>query len=131
MPEVRECFIHYTHAHYVLVEELGLSRNHATDWTLLGLFADAAQKEIGQLSCLTDRHAKGYLDKLNSTCTIRRGQTAHQTRIWPGTDDAPEPLDGLVLSGLSWTPRSLILKFGRLDLQVCLILFDNRYDDSD
>ena len=39
-------------------------------------------------------------------------------RIWPGTDESPERLDGLVLCGLSYTPHSLILKFRRLELQV-------------
>jgi len=129
MPEVRECSVHYIHTQYVLVEKLGLGQNQNNDWRLLGLFADATDKEAGIADghnlwpCLTDKHARGYVDRLDLSCTLTRGQTANQTRIWPGTPDAPEILDGLVLSGLSHTPRALILKFGRLDLEVWFILW--------
>lgn len=121
MPEIRECLIHYKHAHYVLVEELGLGQTPADHWALQALLADATNAEAGISKDttlrpgLTDKHANGYIDRLDSSCTLMRGQTANQTRIWPGTMDSPETIDGLILSGLSYTPRALILQFGRLD----------------
>jgi len=124
MPEIRECFIHFKHAHHVLVETLGLGQNQDYNWALQDLFADATDEEAGikkssKLQAgLTGRHEKGLLDRLDMSCMLMRGQTAHQTRVWPGTAESPEELTGLVLHGLSYTPRSLILKFGRLDLQV-------------
>ena len=98
-------------------------------WELLGLFADSTDEEAGMSSKkskgsntpdrgLTDRHRSGYIGQIDSACNLTRGQKSHQTRIWPGTEEEPGTLDGLILSGLSYTPRSLILKFGRLDLQV-------------
>lgn len=74
----------------------------------------------------TDKHKGGYVDQIGPECSFARGQKSYQTRIWPGTAE-PETLDGLVLSGLSYTPRSLILKFGRLDLQVCYLLAQPTY----
>ena len=129
MPEIRECFIHYKHAHYVLVEKLGLGQTTGNDWKLLGLFADSTDEEARIPSKkpkdsytpargVTEKHRSGYLDQIDPTCNFTRGQRSHQTRIWPGTEEEPETLDGLILSELSHTPRSLILKFGRLDLQV-------------
>jgi len=123
MPEIRECFIHFQHAHHVLVKTLGLGQNQDHNWALRDLCADATDEEAGMKKssephpCLTDRHARGFLDRLDVSCTLMRGQTAHQTRIWPGSDASPEGLSGLVLQNLSYTPRSLILKFGRLDLE--------------
>ena len=118
MPEIRECFIHYRHAHYVLVEKLGLGRNRDNDWALQALFADAtdverSERRPGLLPC----QINGFVGKLDSSCRLVRGQTSNQTRIWPGSATAVEEIDGLVLSGLSYTPRSLILKFQRLDSQ--------------
>ena len=124
MPEIRECFIHFKHVHHVFVKELGLGQNEDHDWALQGLSADATDEEAGIKKsskpqvCLTEKHRKGYIDRFDTSCVLMRGQTAHQTRIWTGTKEYPELLDGLVLSGLSHTPRSLILKFGKLDLQV-------------
>lgn len=42
MPEIRECLIHYKHAHYVLVEKLGLgsSQNTQVNWTFQELLVD-------------------------------------------------------------------------------------------
>lgn len=134
MPEIRECQIHFKHVHHVLVETLGLGRNKDHDWALQDLFADATDEEAGIKKSsklragLTDRHAGGFLDRLNISCTLMRGQKAHQTRIWPGTDESPERLDGLVLCGLSYTPRSLILEFGRLELQVWCHLHLHEYN---
>ena len=108
----------------MLVEQLGLSRNSAHNWTLQGLFADATDQEAGikgssKLQAgLTDRHAKGFLNQINISCKLTCSQKDHQTRIWPEVDKSPKKLDNLVLSGLSYTPRSLILKFSDLDLQV-------------
>jgi len=123
MPEIRECFIHFKHAHYILVEQLGLGQSRNDDWTLRGLFADATNAEAERKSCLSKKHACGFIDQLDTSCMFVHGQTANQTRIWPGTADAVETIDGLVLSALSYTPRALILKFGRgddegMDLQV-------------
>jgi hypothetical protein len=131
MPEIRECFIHYKHTHYVLVEQLKLGQGEL-DWTLQDLFADATDEEVrvsgggGPSIGLTNKHCKGYVDQIGSKCLVARGQKSHQTRIWPGNPKSPKTpdglalpsLDGLVLSGLSYTPRSLILIFGKLDLQV-------------
>ena len=129
MPEICECFIHYKHAHFVLVEQLGLGQNAENNWKLLGLFADSTDVEAGMSNKkfkdpptpargLTDKHRSSYIGQIDSTCNLTWGQKSHQTRIWPGTEEEPETLDGLALSGLSHTLRSLILKFGRLDLQV-------------
>ena len=126
MPEICECFIHFQHSHHVLVKELGLGCTGAHNWTLLGLSVDATDEEAGmkkspKLSGLTDNHANGYLDQIDGTCRLMRGQKDNQTWTWPGTVDSPEELEGLALCRVSYTPRSLILRFGRLDLQVCII----------
>ena len=136
MPEVRECFSHYKHAHHVLVEELGLGTPNSQNWTLRGLWADATREESGegkktekksQLAAgLTKLHARGYVDKITANCSLARGQQFHQTNIWPPSlrskdaseEYASDVLKSLVLEGISYTPRSLILKFGELDLQV-------------
>jgi len=128
MPEIRECFIHYKHAHYVLVEQLGLGQDNGPNWTLQNLFADSTDEEAkvfnkkpsGTAFGLTSKHGQGYIDQIGPTCTLVRGQKSNQTRIWPETAESEslETLDNLVLSGLSHTPRSLILNFGKLDLQV-------------
>src|ERR1700679_900603 len=104
MPEIRECFIHYKHAYHVLVEKLGLGWNQESDWTLQALFADATDLEAGiskgatPRPCLTDKHARGYVDQLNSSCTPTRGQKDKQTRFWAGTaDGAVNNIDSLVL----------------------------------
>ena len=108
----------------MLVEKLGLGRNSEHIWALQGLFVDATDVEAGIKGSsklqtgLTEKHAKGFLDQITASCKLRRGQTAHQTRIWPGTDESPEGLGDLILHGLSYTPRSLILKFKKHDLQV-------------
>jgi hypothetical protein len=138
MPEIRECFIHYKHACHVLVDKLGLGQNQDNNWALQAIFADATNAEAGITkgsnlrSCLTVRHGAGYIGQLDSSCTLKRGQTTHQTSIWPGTVDAVEEVNSLALSGLSYTPRALILKFKwldpqgpdqGLDLQVCSVIY--------
>ena len=121
--------MHYKHAHYILVEQLKLGNNHNDPtWTLRGLWADATKAESGEggnkglAPGLTKLHAKGFVDKINANCRIARGQKSHQTKIWPTELGKPKcalsTLDSLVLLGISYTPRSLILKFGELDLQV-------------
>lgn len=65
MPEIGQCFIHNKHAHYVLVEKLGLSQNQDNDWALPAILADATDLEAGLKGskirpCLTDKHARGY-----------------------------------------------------------------------
>lgn len=80
MPEIRECFIHFQHASYVLVEKLGLGCNENHNWTLLGLFVDATDEEAGLKKSstlrpgLTDNHAKGYLDQIDMSCTLTRSE---------------------------------------------------------
>jgi len=134
--------MHYKHTHYVLVEDLKLGTGKIINWTLRGLWADATQEESGELTPkdrktggnkkpklslgLTDLHARGYVDKITANCTAERGQKSHQTRIWPpslwsmdaSAEHALLALESLVLKGISYTPRSLILKFKKLDLQV-------------
>jgi len=133
--------MHYKHTHYVFVEKLGLGTGNR-DWTVRGLWADATQEESSiskskdkkaggakksrLASGLTGLHAKGYVDKITANCSLARGQKSHQTNIWPPQLQSTDPsvehashvLESLVLEGISWTPRSLILKFGELDLQV-------------
>jgi len=130
MPEIRECLMHYKHAHHVLVECLGLGKNNGAIWTLRELWADATNAESGVgankalASGLTKLHGKGYVDKINAKCRAVRGQKSHQTRIWPTESKrALSTLESLVLQGISYTPRSLILKFEDLDLQVIFLRF--------
>lgn len=126
MPEIRECIMHFKHAKHVLVDKLGLGSNQNHSWVLQDIFADATDVEAGRKKpfklnpCLTTRHAEGHVDILNTSCTLKRGQKDNQSRIWPGTDKNPRSLDGLILQGISYTPRSLILQFGELDLQVSI-----------
>ena len=71
-------------------------------------------------------HTKGYMDRINTGSRLVRGQKSHQTKIWPvdsESGDALDSLDSLVLQGISYTPRSLILQFGELDLQVIILMF--------
>ena len=141
MPEIRECFIHYTHAHHVLVKSLGLGKTLDNNWTLRALWAGATQgecnmKETGQrkrgtpASGITNLQIKGYADKIAANFTAVRGQKDNQTRIWPpplcSTDGSEQyaslVLSSLVLEGIAYTPWSLILKFGELDPQVSSFL---------
>ena len=143
MPEIRECLVHYKHAYHILVEKLNLGKNPGDPiWTLRELWADATRAESGEggkrlASGLTKLHAKGYVDKIDANCRAARGQKDHQTKIWPPEPGKPEKgkpmvalstLDSLVLLGISYTPRSLILKFRKQDLQVIpLIIPQNDY----
>jgi len=131
MPEIRECWIHYIHAKYVLVEKLGLGNNPKDSrWTLRGLWADATKSESGEggkrlALGLTKLHTKGYLDEIGPKGKLARGQKSNQTRIWPAdlkSEKAMDSLESLILQGISYTPRSLILKFGKLDLQVIVLV---------
>jgi len=118
MPEICECFIHYKHACHVLVEKLGLGQNDTHNWALQALFADATDAESSNSAHwpdLTQNHYRGFVGQLNSSCTLKHGQQANQTMIWPNTATGVKEIDSLVLSGLSYTPRSLILKFQWLD----------------
>jgi hypothetical protein len=45
IPKIQECFIHFKHAHYVLVEKLGLGQNKDHNWALQDLYADATNDE--------------------------------------------------------------------------------------
>lgn len=123
MPEIRECFIHFKHTHHVLVEQLHLGQNSDVNWALQGLFADATEgeAEISLVDGLTQKHCQGFVDEIGPSCQMARGHMASQTKIWPRAADSPgdpDDISDLVLEGLSYTPRSLILKFGRVDLQV-------------
>jgi hypothetical protein len=142
MPEIRECFMHYKHTHYVLVESLGLGeRKNDPAWTLRSLWADATNAEASRGGKspppgLSKLHVKGYVDEINAKCECTRGQVKRQTMIWPTEMVRLKPggprrpvalstLQGLVLQAISYTPRSLILKFGKLDLQVVSDLVGN------
>jgi len=125
MPEIRECFIHYKHAKHILVENLGLGNHPNPTWPLRALWADATKSEASKgstkrkASGVTKLHGKGYVDEIGGHCKFARGQQSHQTRIWPAKSEcALDSLESLVLQGISYTPRSLILSFGVLDLQV-------------
>jgi hypothetical protein len=131
MPEIRECLMHYKHAHHVLVEDFHLGKvQDNIAWTLRGLWADATQAESSKggkpAVGMTKLHAKGYMDKIGPKCKAVRGQKSHQTRIWPPDFADPKlplsTLESLVLQGISYTPRSLILKFKELDLQVISLI---------
>ena len=37
--------MHYKHAHYVLVEQLGLGQDNGPDWALRNLFVDSTDEE--------------------------------------------------------------------------------------
>lgn len=117
----------------MLVENLGLGETLGDPrWTLRVLWADATKSESGEggktpAAGLTKLHTMGYVDKINVRCKLVRGQKSHQTRIWPvdlESGDAIDSLESLILYGISYTPRSLILDFGQLDLQVTLHFFD-------
>lgn len=75
---------------------------------------------------MTKLHTKGYMDKIGPKCKAVHGQKSHQMRIWPPDFTDPKlplnTLESLVLQGISYTPRSLILKFKELDLQVISLI---------
>ena len=106
--------MHYKHAHYVLVEQLGLGQDNGPDWALRNLFVDSTDEEAKIFNKkpsetpfgLTSIHGQGYIDQIGPTCTLARRQKSNQTRIWPETAESEsfETLDSLVLSGLSHTP---------------------------
>jgi hypothetical protein len=103
------------------VDCLGLGQKNSVNWSLRNLFIDTTDEEAGsgiRTTGVTRKQKRGFIDRIGPLCTLTRGQQSHQTRIWPGTAKSVDTLDNLVLSGLSYTPRSLILQFGRLDLQV-------------
>jgi len=64
------------------------------------------------------------MDEISARSKLTRGQKSHQTRIWPvdiESGDAMNSLESLILDGISYTPCSLILEFGKLDLQVVIL----------
>lgn len=116
--------MHYKHAQHIPVEQLGLGEQPDHFWTLCGLWADATKSESGEsgnktlASGLTALHAKGYVE-INHKCKLAHGQKSHQTKIWPAKSGCNlDSLESLILQGISYTPWSLILSFGDLDLQV-------------
>lgn len=116
----------------MLVDKLGLGNNLCGPrWTLCGLWADATKSESGKgdktlALGLTKLHAKGYMDKINPGSKLVHDQKSHQTRIWTvdsASREAMNSLESLILLGISYTPHSLILNFGELDLQVVILMF--------
>lgn len=105
---------------------------------LKAIWADATEKEraVFRHSDPTGRPAQGLVYKLDHTSTVRRGSSGNQKAVWPYLlDEKPsqqtrgkkkiedseipmESLDGLRLQGVSRTPRTIILDFGPMVLQV-------------
>ena len=68
---------------HVLVNILGLGCSQENNWVLEGLFADPTDTEAESkgskkpLPYLTEMHTRGYLDKLDMSCTLQHGQKDH------------------------------------------------------
>jgi hypothetical protein len=111
MPEFRECL-----AHFLLLFWLFHHRYCEANWTLLGLWADLTQAEVGR----TGKGKDGIVQQLNPTSTFKRGGTNRQTPLYPPTlrDSGDLALQNLVLGEIGHTPRAIILDFKSLRLKV-------------
>jgi hypothetical protein len=82
-----------------------------SNWRVRALWADLVDREpLTTISANSDRDAK-LVQKADETCTARRGNTSHQTPIWPSMCASQEDLQKLHLEGFDCTARALILSF--------------------
>ncbi|KAF8179456.1 hypothetical protein BJ912DRAFT_929655 [Pholiota molesta] len=111
MPEFRECL-----AHFLLLFWFFHHRYSVANWTLLGLWADLTQAEVGR----TGKGKDGIVQQLNPTSTFKRGGTNRQTPLYPPTlrDSGDLALQNLVLGEIGHTPRAIILDFKSLRLKL-------------
>jgi hypothetical protein len=109
MPEFRECLAHFLYLFW-------LFHNLKTDWTLLGLWADLTQAEAER----TNGGNTGLVQRLNPTSTFKRGQTKHQTPLYPSSlrNSGDIASNMLVLNEIDHTPRAIILDFKSLRFKV-------------
>lgn len=109
MPEFRECLAHFLFLFW-------LFHNLKSNWALLGLWADLTKEEAAHIN----GGYNGLVQHLNQASTFKRGQTNHQTPLYPPSlrDSRDIALQNLTLKDISYTPRAIILDFKSLRLKV-------------
>ncbi|KAH9913161.1 uncharacterized protein B0H18DRAFT_1126520 [Fomitopsis serialis] len=114
MPEIQECYCSG------LQLQSFHTANKTTDWHLIALYCDATKDEPKDPS---SPWARGLVGKLNATSKAKRGNTSHQTPLWPPFLAANAPpagfkLEDLVLAEVHYTSRSIVLNFGHCWFQL-------------
>lgn len=125
MPEFPEAVSHAAHASYIF------NANRDKDWTVRNILCDATDGE--HMLNLSELHRAGFVDRITADCEFIRGQSKHQTAIWPppyasndGTNaHATNVLQTFTLQEISFTWRSLMLNFGVIWFQVCIFKFSS------
>ncbi len=95
-----------------------------------GLWIDATKAERSQAEPGSPE-ASGMVFKIDSTCEKKRGSSSRQQYIWPRRNDGTVLSDAdlcdLILEGVTSTPRTVVLKFNKMCLQVGAIWLDSLY----
>jgi hypothetical protein len=119
MPECKECIASGKQAQHC--HHAAQAAGH--DFTLQGLALDATNLEAAQPKA-SQLAKDGLVYDLDTSCTIRRGQTSNQTPVFPPmlcpTLQNPNPplLTTLHLEKITYTHRAIILHFGTLFFMV-------------
>lgn len=86
-----------------------------------GLWVDGTKAERKKADP-SSPEGKGMVFKIDSTCEKKRGSSNNQQYIWPRRNDGSVLSDAdlcdLVLEGVTSTPRTVVLMFGKMCLQV-------------
>ncbi|KAK6974173.1 hypothetical protein R3P38DRAFT_3482982 [Favolaschia claudopus] len=121
MPEEREAAASGKQAQ----ESFKAAREAGEDFVLEDIAVDATGKEALRPDA-PERAKQGLVYCLDATSDIRRGQSKHQTEVYPptlrATSDNPSPpsLSTLALEDVTYTHRALILHFSTL---VCMLQY--------
>ncbi|KAH9918448.1 uncharacterized protein B0H18DRAFT_1106941 [Fomitopsis serialis] len=114
MPEIQECY-----CSGLQLQDF-YEANSEADWHVLALYCDATTDEP---KAPGSRHERGLVDKLTTSSKVQRGNTSHQTPLWPPfLADHARPagfqMQDLVLTKVLYTSRSIVLNFGRCWFQL-------------
>lgn len=106
----------------------------ATFHTVQALWCDATATEANRAKEKNPdaRFARHLVDKMDASCSFKRGQTSNQTPLFPPqlartpANPNPDPITTLGLKGphcIRSTARALILDLGPLNLMVCSLSY--------
>ncbi|KAK6996874.1 hypothetical protein R3P38DRAFT_1946623 [Favolaschia claudopus] len=121
MPEEREAAASGKQAQ----EAFNTAQEDGEDFVLEDIAVDATEKEAKRRDA-PERAKEGLVYCLDATSSIKRGQSKHQTEVYPPTlratpqNPTPPSLSTLVLQEVTYTHRALLLHFGTL---VCMLQY--------
>ncbi|CDO70144.1 hypothetical protein BN946_scf184783.g28 [Trametes cinnabarina] len=98
---------------------VGSNKRGRPPLNLNAIWLDATQTEQDQAQPRSSRRAQGLAFILDPSSKIRRGSSGSQQLVWPHIDGkALEGLDGMSLQAIHAMPRTMVINFGTIFLQV-------------